>query len=329
MRRAMRRLVTVVAFAVVFAASPAFADKRTAKDHYERGTRAYNLGRFERAIDHFSRAYEAHASPVFLFNIAQAHRLAGHCDKAAFFYRRYLSEDPETPARAEIEGHLETLAACEEEAPDPPPGPAPEPGPPPETTSPAPAPPPAPTSVATPVAPPPRAPWVELRLEGGAAFLSLGDVDVPVQAAAAVTAGHPFRFDRFSVTPAVFAQFTSVPYEGASTGTALLFGVGAGVDLRYRLGEHVALRGGVGLGALLLSGLDAGNPITRDGNPATGALSLLTARGQLGLDVFFNDRVALALTPVSVGFSPRRDDFADGVKRVLRFELLGGLVVFL
>ncbi|MEQ9503625.1 MAG: tetratricopeptide repeat protein [Deltaproteobacteria bacterium] len=316
----MRRLVTVVAFAVVLAAGPAFADKSAAKDHYERGTRAYNLGRFDQAIDHFARAYEAHPSPVFLFNIAQAHRLAGHCEKAAFFYRRYLSEEPDSPARAEIEGHLRTLADCAEEEP-PPPAPPP---PPPKSTSPV-----TTSTSPTPRAPPPAAPWVELRLEGGAAFLSLGDVDVPVQAAAAVAVGHPFRFDALSVTPALFAQFTSVPYEGGSSGTALLFGVGAGADVRYHLGERVALRGGVGLGVLLLSGLDEGNPITRDGNPASGALSLLTLRGQLGLDVFFNERVALALTPVSVGFSPRRDDFADGVKRVLRFELLGGLVVFL
>lgn len=320
MPRAMRRLVTVVAFAVVLAAGPAFADKSAAKDHYERGTRAYNLGRFDQAIDHFARAYEAHPSPVFLFNIAQAHRLAGHCEKAAFFYRRYLSEEPDSPARAEIEGHLRTLADCAEEEP-PPPAPPP---PPPKSTSPV-----TTSTSPTPRAPPPAAPWVELRLEGGAAFLSLGDVDVPVQAAAAVAVGHPFRFDALSVTPALFAQFTSVPYEGGSSGTALLFGVGAGADVRYHLGERVALRGGVGLGVLLLSGLDEGNPITRDGNPASGALSLLTLRGQLGLDVFFNERVALALTPVSVGFSPRRDDFADGVKRVLRFELLGGLVVFL
>lgn len=328
MPRAMRRLVTIVAFAVVFTAGPAHADKSAAKDHYERGTRAYNLGRFDQAIDHFARAYEAHPSPVFLFNIAQAHRLAGHCEKAAFFYRRYLSEEPDSPARAEIDGHLRTLADCAQEEPKAPP-PAPPP-PPPESTSPKAA---SPVSTSTPPAPPPTpppaAPWIELRLEGGAAFLSLGEVDVPAQAAAAVAVGHPFRFDALSVTPAVFAQFTSVPYEGGSSGTALLFGVGAGADVRYHLGERVALRGGVGLGVLLLSGLEEGNPITRDGNPATGALSLITARGQLGLDVFFNERVALAITPVSVGFSPRREDFAHGVKRVLRFELLGGLVVFL
>ncbi len=402
----MPRAAWLLLVAVATFATEARADKGAAKRHYERGTRAYNLGRFDRAVRHFEQAYEAHPAPVFLFNIAQAHRLAGHCDKATFFYRRYLSADPDTRARAEIEDHLAELAPCAEErardadaaagdattargraphttaaerttaersgarggapenrvtpgprgaadsaptaagasggaAPGPSSGGAPAPNgasgaaPGSNTSVSPPSPPRGPSTDGDPHATAstsiraPRDAVVEARFEGGAAFLLLGDLDVPVQGAASVTAGHPIRFDRFAITVGAFADLTSVPYEGASSGTALLFAFGLGADARYFLVDRVALRAGAGLGVLLLSGLDAGNPITRGGNPTDGALSMFAMRGQLGVDVFLNDHVALAFTPLSVGFSPRRDDLADAVQRVLRVELVGGLAIFL
>lgn len=361
---AMARVAAMVAVAILAFASPARADKDAAKRHFERGTRAYNLGRFEQAIDHFEQAYEAHPAPVFLFNIAQAHRLAGHCDKATFFYRRFLSEDPDTRARAEIEQHVASLAECAEaeakaeaarvdeeptrnrtEAPSTPLTVAsrvdPEAGTS-ETGAPGDGPPPDPRGV-TPVPAEqgaterlesaqiiaPRDAWLEARLEGGAAVLLLGDLDVPVQGAAAVTAGYPVRFERLALTCGLFANLTSVPYEGASSGTALLVAFGAHADARYFVAERVALRAGAGAGVLLLSGLESGNPITKNGNPTSGALSLFALRAQLGVDVFLNDHVALALTPVSIGFSPRRSDLAEAITRVLRIELVGGLAIFL
>jgi hypothetical protein len=69
---------------------PLTESEQRARAEFERAQRAYDLGRFEEAIVHYSRAYEAMALPAFLFNIAQCHRLLGEYAQAAFFYRRYL-----------------------------------------------------------------------------------------------------------------------------------------------------------------------------------------------------------------------------------------------
>jgi hypothetical protein len=49
-----------------------------------------------------------------LFNIAQAHRLAGpsHCDKALAAYETYLREDPQTSNHVEVEQRIGEMRAC-------------------------------------------------------------------------------------------------------------------------------------------------------------------------------------------------------------------------
>lgn len=66
------------------------AEEKLARSESEKGQRQYDLGRFDEAIDHYARAYEAMPLPALLFNIAQCHRQLGHDKEAAFFYRRYL-----------------------------------------------------------------------------------------------------------------------------------------------------------------------------------------------------------------------------------------------
>lgn len=75
-----------------------------ARSEFELAQRHYDLGRFELAIAHYARAYEAMPLPPFLFNIAQCHRQLGQIRRAAFFYTRYLdlAKEPQnaTLARA-------------------------------------------------------------------------------------------------------------------------------------------------------------------------------------------------------------------------------------
>src|SRR5262245_20698693 len=52
-------------------------DPTAARKHYAEGTKAFNLGEFQRAITEYRAAYNAKPDPVFLYNIAQAYRLAG------------------------------------------------------------------------------------------------------------------------------------------------------------------------------------------------------------------------------------------------------------
>lgn len=63
----------------------------------------FDLGHFDQAIRGFEEAYRLRTDPVFLFNIAQAHRLSGNPDRALFFYRSYLRNRPDAPNRADAE----------------------------------------------------------------------------------------------------------------------------------------------------------------------------------------------------------------------------------
>jgi tetratricopeptide (TPR) repeat protein len=83
-----------------------------AKAQYDEGTRAYNLGQFDRAIAAFTRAYESDPAPILLFNIAQSHWKKGENERAVFFYRRYLDADPRTEQRGRVETRIRELEAA-------------------------------------------------------------------------------------------------------------------------------------------------------------------------------------------------------------------------
>jgi hypothetical protein len=118
--------------------------ERTARAHFKRAERAFNLGKFNEARKGYEAAFEAQPLPAFVFNIAQCHRNLGNAERALFFYRRYLSLDPNGANRAlvqdliaEQERHLAELEAAAGPAPEPDsePNPAVEPAPPGEVTA--------------------------------------------------------------------------------------------------------------------------------------------------------------------------------------------------
>jgi tetratricopeptide (TPR) repeat protein len=80
-----------------------------AKRLFDEGRSLYDLGRYPQAIEKFEAAYGVSSDPGLLFNIAQAHRLAGDCRQALESYRHFLRLDPESPVRAQAEGHVTQL----------------------------------------------------------------------------------------------------------------------------------------------------------------------------------------------------------------------------
>jgi tetratricopeptide (TPR) repeat protein len=172
--RAAAVVAVVVVLAVALAgAAPARADETAeAKSYYISGTRHFDLSEYAEALRDFKEAYRIKPDPVFLYNIAQCHRILKHNDEALSFYRSFLRRAPETPHRREVEAKiaaLEEAIATQNKAskmpPDRvlesgarPPGSAGEP-PPPATTAPAATPPatalvvsqPAPAAERTPV----------------------------------------------------------------------------------------------------------------------------------------------------------------------------------
>jgi tetratricopeptide (TPR) repeat protein len=113
----MRGLVLVVGLLV---AAPAWSaggedDIVSAKEHFRRGSKLFDLGRFEEAAKEYEAAYEAKDDPVLLYNIAQAHRLAKHTDRALFFYKTYLRKVPNARNRAEVQVRITELEALLEQ----------------------------------------------------------------------------------------------------------------------------------------------------------------------------------------------------------------------
>jgi len=110
------RLGSSIAFALALAlslalAAPAGAQsmKKGAKAFFEKGASEYNLGHFAEAIVQFEKAYEIDPAPILLFNIGQCHRQTGNKERAAFFYRRYLEQNPKAENRAEVESRIADL----------------------------------------------------------------------------------------------------------------------------------------------------------------------------------------------------------------------------
>ncbi len=126
-----------------------------ARKHFEEGTKAFNLGEFQRAVTEYKAAYNAKPDPVFLYNIAQAYRLANDLTNALFFYRSFLRNAPDAPNRREVDGRIRTLEqqlaqqhALTQAPPNTPMGPS-------ATTTPPPATKPAPEPEPAPAPPPP------------------------------------------------------------------------------------------------------------------------------------------------------------------------------
>jgi hypothetical protein len=138
----MKRIALVIASltlsgGLALAQSP----EKMAEHWFNQGNTAYNLGRFDEAVGHFTKAYEAWPQPEFLYNIAQSYRLAGNCKQALHFYKRFKSlkeKDDKAPLsakkREEVERFINELTDCAAKAdstagaqPDtidrPPPGP--------------------------------------------------------------------------------------------------------------------------------------------------------------------------------------------------------------
>ena len=108
----MRALGTAVLAALLL--SGRVAQARTggeARDAFEEGAASFRLGKYQAAIGAWQHAYELRPDPVFLFNIAQAYRLAEDGAHALEFYRRYLAAAPTSPNRAEVERRIEQLQA--------------------------------------------------------------------------------------------------------------------------------------------------------------------------------------------------------------------------
>jgi tetratricopeptide (TPR) repeat protein len=104
---------------------PAFADDapaNRAREHYNEGTKAYDLQHYAEAAREYEAAYQIKDAPALLFNIGQAYRLGGDPAKAIGAYRSFLRRLPNSPNRNEVQGLIEDLRKTLETQKKPPTG---------------------------------------------------------------------------------------------------------------------------------------------------------------------------------------------------------------
>lgn len=90
-------------------------DKQRARELYQRGQEQFERGQYAAAIEIFREGYALAPRPQFLFNIAQAYRLVGECERAREFYESYLRAMPAASNRAIAEKHLAATVRCIEQ----------------------------------------------------------------------------------------------------------------------------------------------------------------------------------------------------------------------
>jgi len=90
-------------------------DAKLARQHFDDGSKLYDLGKFRDAAREYEEAYKYKPDPALLFNIGQAYRAAGDAEAALTAYRSFLRKVPDAPNRADVEGHIARLQAQVEE----------------------------------------------------------------------------------------------------------------------------------------------------------------------------------------------------------------------
>ena len=350
----------VVGLALVLWSSTALADEATARKRYAEGERAYNLGEFDKAVELFKEAYAQWAEPAFLFNIGQTYRQAGDCKQALFFYKRFLAlkqRDTKKPInpelQAEVEKRILELDECikRELAGKPPDqldsGPA-STGETTTTTTPTDTSGTATTTTAqagepvdegeededegeepTEPAPGAQPSLISARIEAGAGKLTAGDLDTPVQFAAAIVGGYPLSInDQLQIELGAAVSFTPVPYTtmAGEHGSGVLVGALANVAPSYTVIPKLALRLDAGIGVLVFSGLGKdGNPFPAMGAPASGALATLHVRAAVSADYAITPNLVLTATPLAFGYSPAPADFDSSISSLTTLSFLAGV----
>jgi tetratricopeptide (TPR) repeat protein len=118
----MFRVVGLVVLMVLVSAaargqSSDSAARQAAREHYQKGSVAYELGHYDTAITEYEAAYRAFNEPTLLYNLGQAHRLARHLTEALHFYKMYLIKVPDAPNRADVEARIDALQTAIAQAP--------------------------------------------------------------------------------------------------------------------------------------------------------------------------------------------------------------------
>lgn len=82
-----------------------------AREHMERGQSLYHAGRFIEAAEEFLHAYEAQPFAAFLYNAGVAYEKIDDPGRAAEYFQRYLTADPQAEDASEVAQRVARLSA--------------------------------------------------------------------------------------------------------------------------------------------------------------------------------------------------------------------------
>ncbi len=332
-----RALVAAAVAFVVLAAQTAHADPESeAQEHFKRGVKLYNLGHFQEAIPEFEKAYDFDPQPILLFNIAQSHRQNGNKERALFFYRRYLEQEPNTTKRADVEQRMKELAQAVQQENEQKQKPPTEVTPPPPTTAPATPPPGPPVTTGGAVVtggPPPSesAIPVRLALALGPSFVSLStqaNIDLPVLFGLELGASYDFLHGPSELRAGVEMLYASLPYDTVPTSSvpsthanSSFWGALLTLDYAYRVIEQLSIGGGVAGGVVWWAGLAEGNPFTAAGAVISGAIPMPSFGVSLHADYLITPHLFLTFKPAFLYSKATSDGLTMVTSSVSRFDL--------
>ncbi len=104
--------LSMVSASAAFAVEPKpGVDRNQVKEDFKQANTFYNLGRFLEAAKLYESVYERYPDNALLYNIAQSYRLGNDAERAVFFYKSFLRNEPKTPRRAEVNARIADLNA--------------------------------------------------------------------------------------------------------------------------------------------------------------------------------------------------------------------------
>ena len=102
-------LACLVLSASIAAANPRHVEAEAA---YKYGQSLYLKEDYVGAAAQFKAAYDLEADPVYLFNIAQAFRLAKRCKESGDYYRKFLGEVKKAPNEDAVKAYIVEVDEC-------------------------------------------------------------------------------------------------------------------------------------------------------------------------------------------------------------------------
>ena len=301
------------------------ADEKHAREHYDRGKRAYDMGQFEEAAHEFEAAYEEEPAPVFLVNIAQAHRKLGNCDRARFFYQRYLDVES-NPVGDDIE---DLISGCvlKQKVEVPASGAQDH-----SLSSPAPASAqdhpfssPAPTAVMPKPVLASKRTVVIAQADVGVAWVRMGSLQVPAQLAAWISFAHPIEWMHGRISLGVGTGLKPLPFEHMVRSTAWMVDVSGIFAFSYRFAERFRVEAHIGAGARMITTLPAGNPFTVGEAKTAGLLAMFQMQGGLAAVFGISGPLHMSISPITVAWSPGNRSFRSEIGSIWTIQPQVGL----